>query len=160
MLKAFHSTALVMTVALASGAAFAAPGAPGHSHATFSAGEPGNPKRPARVIVVTMKEGDGKMMYFPDKIEVRKGEQVRFILQNTGELDHEFLLATTEENLKHGEVMKKYPDMEHDDPNGKRLKPKGKSEIVWRFTKAGEFEFACLIPGHREAGMLGKIIVK
>ena len=160
MLKAFHSTALVMTVALASGAALSAPGAPGHSHATFSAGEPGNPKRPARVVVVTMKEGDGKMLYFPDKIEVRKGEQIRFILQNTGELDHEFLLATTEENLKHGEVMKKYPDMEHDDPNGKRLKPKGKSEIVWRFTKAGEFEFACLIPGHREAGMLGKVIVK
>ena len=143
-------------------AAAAFPIAPGHSHdAThFSAGEPGNPKRPARVVVVTMKEGDGKMLYFPDKIAVRKGEQIRFILQNTGELDHEFLLATTEENLKHGEVMKKFPDMEHDDPNGKRLKPKGKSEIVWRFTKAGEFEFACLIPGHREAGMLGKIVVK
>ena len=100
------------------------------------------------------------MLYFPDRIEVRKGEQIRFILQNTGELDHEFLLATTEENLKHAEVMKKYPDMEHDDPNGKRLKPKGKSEIVWRFTKAGEFEYGCLIPGHREAGMIGKIIVK
>ena len=151
-----------LAAALCTAALATIPVTPGHSHdAThFSAGEPGNHKRPARVIVVTMKEGDGKMLYFPDKIEVRKGEQIRFILQNTGELDHEFLLATTEENLKHGEVMKKYPDMEHDDPNGKRLKPKGKSEIVWRFSKAGEFEFACLIPGHREAGMLGKVIVK
>ena len=153
----WKSYAVVLLTTAAAGLAM-----PAHAHdaAHFSAGEPGNPKRPARVIVVTMKEGDGKMLYFPDKIEVRKGEQIRFILQNTGELDHEFLLATTEENLKHGEVMKKYPDMEHDDPNGKRLKPKGKSEIVWRFTKAGEFEFACLIPGHREAGMLGKITVK
>jgi len=131
-----------------------------HDAPHFAAGEPGNPKQKSRVVVVTMKEGDGKMMYFPDRLEVRKGEQVRFILQNHGELDHEFLIDTTEANLKHYEEMKKNPDMEHDEPNGKSLKPKGKSEILWRFTKAGEFEFACLIPGHREAGMLGKIIVK
>ena len=107
-----------------------------------------------------MREGDGKMMFVPDRIEVKSGEQIRFMLQNNGELDHEFVLATTEENLKHAEEMKKNPDMEHDDPNAKRVKPKKTSEIVWRFTKAGEFEFGCLIPGHREAGMLGKIIVK
>jgi uncharacterized cupredoxin-like copper-binding protein len=131
-----------------------------HEAPHYAAGEPGNPKQKARVVVVTMREGDGKMMYFPDRLEVRKGDQVRFILQNLGELDHEFLIDTTEANLKHYEEMKKNPEMEHDDPNGKRLKPKGKSEILWRFTKIGEFEFACLIPGHREAGMLGKIIVK
>ena len=64
------------------------------------------------------------------------------------------------ENLKHGEQMAKNPDMEHDDPNAKRLAPKKTGEIVWAFTKAGEFDFSCLIPGHREAGMTGKIIVK
>ena len=142
------------------GAALAAPGAPGHSHETFSAGEPGNPKKPARIVQITMREGDGKMMFIPERVEVRRGEQIRFVLRNNGELDHEFLLATTEENLKHGELMKKFPEMEHDDPNGKRLKPKATSEITWRFTKAGEFEFACLIPGHHEAGMHGKIVVK
>ena len=56
--------------------------------------------------------------------------------------------------------MKKNPDMEHDDPNGKRLGPGKTGEILWRFTKAGTFDFSCLIPGHREAGMSGKIIVK
>jgi uncharacterized cupredoxin-like copper-binding protein len=133
----------------------------GHDkHVTFSAGEPGNPKKPARAVLIAMREGDGKMLFSPDKIVVRKGEQIRFILINEGLLDHEFLLATTEENLKHAELMKRFPDMEHDDPNGMRLKPKGTSEILWRFTKAGEFEFACLIPGHREAGMLGKVNVK
>ena len=157
------------TVKLASAAlllaaiSLALSGSPAYAHdqhVTFSAGAPGNPKARSRVIVVTMKEGDGKMLYVPDRIEVRRGEQIRFMLQNVGELDHEFLLATTEENLKHGELMKKYPEMEHDDPNGKRLAPRAKSEIIWRFTKKGEFEFGCLIPGHREAGMVGKIIVK
>lgn len=126
----------------------------------YSAGEPGNPKRPARIIRISMRETDGRMIYVPDRITIRKGEQIRFILQNAGELDHEFLLATTQENLKHAEEMKKNPDMEHDEPNGKRVRAKGTAELVWRFTKAGTFEYGCLIPGHREGGMIGHIVVK
>ena len=135
---------------------------PGHSHdaAHFSAGEPGDPKKPARVVLVNMREGDGKMMFVPDRVEIKRGEQIRFMLSNSGQLDHEFVLATTEENLKHAEEMKKNPDMEHDDPNARRVKPKKRDEIVWRFSKAGQFEFGCLIPGHREAGMTGIIVVK
>ena len=56
--------------------------------------------------------------------------------------------------------MKKYPDMEHDDPNGKTVEPGAKAEMLWRFTKTGTFEFSCLIPGHREAGMVGTVTVK
>lgn len=130
----------------------------GHTH--FSAGVPGNPKKPARVVEVAMKEGDGKMEYVPSRVEVKRGEQIRFVLKNAGELAHEFVLATTAENLKHAELMKKYPEMEHDDPNSKTLQPKAGAEIVWRFTKRGTFEFGCLIPGHREAGMTGTIVVK
>jgi uncharacterized cupredoxin-like copper-binding protein len=159
MSRSIIFAAFLACVVMAAPAA-AEPGKPGHSHTHFSAGQPGNAKKPARVIEVAMIEGDGKMLYVPDRIEVRRGEQIRFVLKNNGELDHEFLLATTKENLKHAEVMKKYPDMEHDDPNGKRLAPKGTSEILWRFTKRGEFEYGCLIPGHREAGMVGKVIVK
>ena len=152
--------ALFATVFL-SASAWAGAGPAGHSHGEgFSAGEPGDPKKPARIVQVTMGEMDGKMMFMPAKVEVQKGEQVKFVLRNNGELDHEFILATTAENLKHGEAMKKNPDMEHDDPNGKRLAPKKADEIVWKFTKAGEFEYGCLIPGHREAGMIGTIIVK
>jgi uncharacterized cupredoxin-like copper-binding protein len=126
----------------------------------FSAGEPGDPKKPARVVEIKMFEGSGKMGYEPARIEVRRGEQIRFVLQNDGEEDHEFILATVAENRKHAEVMKKNPDMEHDDPNAKRLLPHGHSEIVWKFTKRGTFEFACLIPGHYEKGMVGRITVK
>jgi uncharacterized cupredoxin-like copper-binding protein len=154
------ATALVATVSFALGIGFPGSSRAHEDHGSFSAGEPGDPKKPARIVLVTMREGDGKMMYIPDRVEVRKGEQVRFMLRNNGLLEHEFLLATTEENLTHAELMKKFPEMEHDELNGKRLKPSGTSEIVWRFTKPGTFEFGCLIPGHREAGMLGTVIVK
>jgi uncharacterized cupredoxin-like copper-binding protein len=138
----------------------AAPALADAGHAHFSAGVPGDPKKPARTVQVVMKEGDGTMVFVPDRLEVKRGEQVRFVLENAGELAHEFVLASEKDNLKHAALMQKYPDMEHDDPNGKTLQPKAKSEILWRFTKRGEFEFACLIPGHREAGMIGKVVVK
>ena len=156
------SIALGAVAALAlSAAAFAGPGGAGHDHGHETAyGKPGDPKKKARKVSVEMTERDGKMLFIPDRIEVRRGEQVRFQLRNKGELDHELVVATLEENLKHAIEMQKNPDMEHDDPNAKRLAPKKTGEIVWAFTKAGEFDFSCLIPGHREAGMTGKIIVK
>ena len=162
-----HVTAAAAAFLLTSSAAitaappaFAGPGAPGHSHESFSAGEPGDPKKPARIIQVTMREEPGKMMFIPNRVEIKKGEQIRFMLRNSGALEHEFVLASAEDNAKHAEQMKKNPDMEHDDPNGKRLKPNGTAEIVWRFSKAGEFQFGCLIPGHTEAGMVGTVVVK
>lgn len=160
MSKSSLIVASAIALTIGTTAALAAPGAPGHGHATFSAGEPGNPKKPSRVVQITMREADGKMMYIPEKVAVRKGEQIKFVIRNNGELDHEFILATTEENRKHAEEMKKNPEMEHDDPNAKRLAPKKANEIVWKFTKAGTFEFGCLIPGHREAGMIGTVVVK
>lgn len=136
----------------------------GHSHspaAEVAYGMPGDPKKPARIVQVVMREtADGKMEFIPNKIEVRKGEQIRFMLRNNGQIDHEIVLATLEENQKHAEEMRKNPDMEHDDPNAKRLGPKKTGEILWRFTKAGEFDFSCLIPGHRESGMFGTVIVR
>lgn len=138
-------------------------GKPGHSHgrdAGYSAGEPGDPKKPARIVQIVMRESDGKMLFIPDRVEVRANEQIKFVLKNNGELEHEFVLASVEDNLKHAEAMKKNSDMEHDDPNAKRIDPKKGSELVWKFSKPGQFEFACLIPGHREAGMFGTVIVK
>ena len=127
-----------------------------HAHESYSAGEPGDAAKPARTIEIEMSE----MTYEPIRIEVKRGEQIRFVLRNAGTEDHEFLLATTKENLKHAEVMKKYPHMEHDDPNGVRLGPKKTAEILWRFTKPGIFEYSCLIPDHRDYGMVGHVTVK
>lgn len=131
-----------------------------HDAPHFSAGEPGNAKRVFRTIAVTMTERDGKMLFSPSRIEVKRNEQIKFVLTNAGYLDHEFMIATPEENKKHAEVMQKFPDMVHEDPNGRTVKTKQKGELIWRFTKPGTFEFACLIPGHYEAGMYGTIVVK
>src|SRR6266446_6834685 len=153
------------TIALLAGSALASPDhAPGqgHGHAAeeLAYGRPGDPKKPARIIQIVMREADGKMMFIPDRIAIKKGEQVRFMLRNNGEQDHEFVLATLKDNLAHMKEMAKNPDMEHDDPNAKRLKPKGTAEIVWQFTNAGTFDFSCLIPGHRQSGMFGTIVVE
>lgn len=152
--------AALLPMLFTTGLALAGPGEPGHSHSAFSAGEPGNPKKPFRTVQVTMHEGDGTMGYSPKTLEVKRGEQVKFLITNGGALAHEFILANEKDNLKHAELMKKYPDMQHDDPNGKSVEPNAKSEILWRFSKPGTFEYACLIPGHREAGMIGKVTVK
>jgi uncharacterized cupredoxin-like copper-binding protein len=144
----------------------AAPG-PTHSHEAardhdggLAFGEPGDPGKPAREIVLTMKEADGKMVFSPNKISVKKGEQIRFQIRNEGAVDHEIVLATLNANLKHAKEMEKNPDMEHDDPNMKRLAPGKSAEILWKFSKAGTFDFSCLIPGHRQAGMFGTVTVK
>lgn len=154
--KLFAAAALAVSIAAP---AAAAPGAPGHSHDSYSVGEPGNPKKPARLVEVSMKEVDGRMLFEPNRIEVRQGERIRFKLVNAGALDHEFMLGTADENKKHAALMQKFPEMEHDDPNGKSLKSSEKGELVWMFSKLGTFEFACLRPGHYEAGMLGTVVV-
>ena len=134
----------------------------GHAHDEARAyGEPGDPKKPARVVEIVMKEtDDGKMLFVPDAVPVKRGEQVRFVLKNEGAMDHELVLATRAENDKHAIEMRKNPDMEHDDPNARRVAPGKTAEMVWKFSKSGEFDFACLIPGHREAGMHGSIAVR
>jgi uncharacterized cupredoxin-like copper-binding protein len=160
-LKAFGSgtvLAAALAVALA-GPVTAAPGAKGHTHVTFNAGTPGDPKKPFRVIEMTAKETKDGMAYDPAKIVVEQNEQVKFVIKNAGELDHEFMLETFEANAKHAIEMQKNPEMEHDDPNGKRVVSKKQSELIWKFSKLGTYEYACLIPGHYEAGMKGVVEV-
>ena len=161
----------ILTLALYFGASLAlsAPalsdaGKKGHSHGHSDSGDtaygkPGDAKRKSRIIEIMMKEGEG-MSFSPSKITLKKGEQIRFKVKNAGELDHEFVIATLAENLKHAKVMARFPNMEHADPNAIRLKPKASGEILWHFTKSGKFDMSCLIPGHREAGMTGTITVE
>jgi uncharacterized cupredoxin-like copper-binding protein len=132
---------------------------PGSKATAF--GVAGDPKKKSRVVKIVMGDaGKEKMWFEPSRIEVKRGEQIRFELSNDGRFDHEFVLATREENLKHAEAMKKNPHMEHDEPNAKRLAPGISAEILWRFTRRGEFDFSCLIPGHLDAGMTGIVVVK
>jgi uncharacterized cupredoxin-like copper-binding protein len=99
------------------------------------------------------------MRYTPSNIQVKKGETVRFVVKNVGQVKHELSLGTEKELLEHLEQMKKFPDMEHNEPGKVTLAPGKQGEIVWQFTKAGAVNFACLMPGHYEAGMKGAIQV-
>ena len=131
-----------------------------HSHGGFAAGEAGDDHADVRVIEIEMTEGKGTMAFLPKQIDVRKGETVRFKLKNSGALDHEFVLGTVKENRAHAEMMASMPDMVHPDANAARVASGQSSGLVWKFSKQGEFEFACLIPGHYEAGMHGIVVVK
>jgi uncharacterized cupredoxin-like copper-binding protein len=100
-----------------------------------------------------------KMRFTPERIEVKQGETIRFVLKNSGKLMHEFVIGTREELDAHAALMKKFPNMEHDQPYMAHVAPGKSGEIIWTFNKSGEFNFACLISGHYEAGMIGTIKV-
>ena len=120
-------------------------------------GREGDPKKVSRTVSVDMSD---QMRFSPAELTVKQGETIRFRVKNSGKVMHEMVIGTMDELKKHAEMMKKHPGMEHDEPYMAHVAP-GKSErIVWQFTKAGEFYYACLIPGHFEAGMIGKIIVR
>jgi len=119
-------------------------------------GREGDPSKVTRTVRI---EGKDIMRYTPSAIAVKQGETVRFVVKNGGKQLHETVLGTKAELNEHYELMKKFPDMEHDEPHMVHLKPGETGEMFWQFTKAGEFYFACLIPGHYEAGMFGTIKV-
>lgn len=132
-----------------------------HGREIFAAGEPGDPARPAKAVAVTLEEKpDGTMVISPARLDVALGDQVRFEVKNAGRVTHEFMLDSIAQNARHKLAMQKNPEMEHDDPNGKTLDPGSSTQILWRFSKPGSFEFACLIPGHYEAGMHGIVTVR
>ena len=99
------------------------------------------------------------MRFTPERIAVKLGETVRFVVRNHGKVLHEFVIGTPAENAKHAELMLKFPDMEHDEPYMAHVAPGKTGQIVWTFNRAGQFEFACLIAGHYQAGMVGTITV-
>lgn len=103
---------------------------------------------------------DDKMRFTPSRLELRQGETVRLRIRNAGAVMHELVLGTPQELASHAALMKKFPNMAHEEPYMAHVEPHQRGEIVWTFNRAGEFEFACLIPGHFEAGMRGSITVK
>ncbi len=142
--------------ALAASAVFAGGTHGGGHHEESPIGKPGVAAKVTRTIQVDMSNG---MRFKPSDIRVKRGETVRFVLKNTDSVKHEFSLGTPKELAEHYEVMKKFPDMEHDEPNKISLAPGKQGEIIWQFTKAGTVDFACLHVGHFDAGMKGQVKV-
>jgi uncharacterized cupredoxin-like copper-binding protein len=110
----------------------------------------------SRTIEVAM--GDD-MRFTPDRFEIRQGEIVKFAIRNHGRLPHEMVIGTDRELKQHAAEMAKMPGMDHVDPGAVRVEPGATGELVWKFNRSGRFRFACLVPGHLEAGMSGTLAV-
>jgi uncharacterized cupredoxin-like copper-binding protein len=155
---------VVLAAALAAGVPAAL--AHGESHGKKSArtvsveetafGREGDPKKASRTIHVDMSD---RMRFTPAELAVSQGDTVRFRIRNSGKVMHEMVLGTLEQLKAHAELMKKHPDMEHEEPYMAHVKPGRTATLVWQFTKAGEFYYGCLVPGHFEAGMVGRVRV-
>jgi uncharacterized cupredoxin-like copper-binding protein len=158
-MKNMHRKLIALLALALSGAAFATgnhAGGHGHGDEETAIGKPGVVSKVSRTITVDMND---TMRYTPADVSVKQGETIRFIVKNSGQVKHEMSLGTEKELLEHLEVMRKFPDMEHDEPGKVSLAPGKQGEIVWQFTKAGTVNFACLMPGHYEGGMKGAIKV-
>lgn len=127
-----------------------------HDEHASAMGKPGNPAKVSRTVAVDMTDN---MRFTPDKITVKKGETIKFVVKNSGRIKHEMVLGSAKEIKEHAEMMKKMPGMEHADANMVVVDPGKTGEIVWQFTQAGNFDFVCLQPGHFEAGMKGTLAV-
>ena len=128
----------------------------GHGHDEAAIGQPGIVTATSRVVTISMSDN---MRFSPASINARQGETIRFIIKNDGKTKHEFVLGSAKDLKEHYEVMKKNPEMEHSDPNMISLAGGESGEVVWQFTRAGKIDFACLQPGHYDAGMKGAVTV-
>ncbi len=120
-------------------------------------GSTGNPKDVTKTIKLDMSD---EMKFIPNTFVVNQGDTVKFVISNTGEVQHEMVIGTKPGLLKHAALMVKFPNMEHGDPFMTHVEPKKTGEIYWKFDKPGKFQFGCLVPGHFSSGMRGTIKVR
>ena len=152
----FNFILTALSVAITTSTVFAAGNHAGGHENSDAIGKPGKATNAKRTVKVEMLD---TMRFKPQSITVKQGETIKFIIKNPGKVKHEMVLGTEKELKEHAEVMKKNPEMEHDDANQITVQPGKSGEIIWQFTKAGKVNFACLQPGHYDAGMAGTVTV-
>ena len=153
-MKPLHGLFVVPALLLSLTAVAAGDHADGHHNETI--GKPGLAAKVTRTIQVDMQDD---MRFHAADLSVKQGETIRFVITNSGKLKHEMVLGTDKDLKAHYELMKKFPEMEHADANMITLAPGQRGNIIWQFTKAGKVDFACLQPGHYDAGMKGMVMV-
>ncbi|MDP4608948.1 MAG: cupredoxin family protein [Burkholderiaceae bacterium] len=119
-------------------------------------GQPGDVRNVTRTVAVDMADN---MRFTPATIDVKANETVQFVVTNSGKVKHEMVLGTPQELAEHYKQMLKFPGMVHEDPQTASVEPGQSGSIVWTFTNAGVVDFACLQPGHFDAGMKGYVTV-
>ena len=155
---------LLATALLAGPAAVFAHGSEAHDDAPKAAavkeqkpwGIAGDASVALRTITLDMSDN---MRFTPERISVKRGETVRLRVANKGQVMHEIVLGTPASLDEHAQMMLKFPTMEHGEPYMAHVSPGKSGDLVWNFNREGSFDFACLIPGHYQAGMRGTITV-
>lgn len=177
--QTFVIAAVFSAAILGSAQAWAAGSHGGGHGASSEIGEQGKAGSVDRTIKIKMLDN----YYEPESISVKAGETVRFEISNAGDFVHEFNIGTSAMHAAHQKEMMMMmehgalePDkinhhkmkmdmgrgktMEHNDPNSVLLEPGKSGEVIWKFSKSGNIEFACNVPGHYESGMMGRISFK
>lgn len=152
--------ALIVALAFAwTGAASAAEPHPHGAHHDHGKafGRAADPKKAKRTVRVEMTDN---MRFTPAEIRVKRGEIVRFVATNKGKVVHEMMFGSMAELKKHAEEMRQHPHKAHEEADDDHVAPGKSGEQAWQFIRPGEVYYACLIPGHFEAGMVGKVIVE
>lgn len=148
--------ATLLAIALGAGLPAHAHG-PQHQEGGSPAGGPSRPDVPTRVVRIEMAE---PMRFLPDRIRVRRGETIRFVFSNSDYREHEFVIGEVGALQAHAAMMRMHPSMNHREVNAVTVSPWNEGELLWHFGQAGSVDFACLIPGHFEAGMRGMVVVE
>lgn len=164
MTTLLSALALAITIALSANAAehdHAAGHAHGAEHGSTSAeqkpwGTPGDPAKATRTVHIHMND---QMRFVPDRLDVKEGETVRLVLHNDGQLLHEFVLGDKAQLDEHAAMMLQQPNMAHTGMDMLHVQPGEEGEVTWTFDRTGTFDFGCLIAGHYQAGMVGKVAV-
>lgn len=146
----------ILAAFLIAGAAAAAGEHGAHGQESRAVGQPGKASQASRTIEVDMFD---TMRFKPEMIDVKQGETIRFLVKNSGKITHEMVIGTPETLKEHYAMMMRMPGMRHAEDNMVAVDPGKTGELVWQFTRAGTVDFACLQPGHYDAGMKGQMKV-
>jgi uncharacterized cupredoxin-like copper-binding protein len=152
-----RSVALVGIAAFSTVVAQAAPEHPRDHHVgtahhdTGTDGSPGKASEVSRTVRVEARD----TAFNVNEVRVKAGETIKFVVTNTGEIRHEFAIASPKEHEEHRAMMQEMPDMVHEDANAITIEPGATKDLIWTFGKTTEVEFACDLPGHAEQGMTG-----
>ncbi len=120
---------------------------------------------PTEPVEVTLNATD--IAYDKNRIEVVAGRPVSLTLHNAGVLEHDFSIV---EMPRSGEVMEDDTENEmagHDMSNVTEemdvhvAAPTDQSNTIeFTPTTPGEYEYYCTVAGHKEAGMVGTLVVQ
>lgn len=113
-------------------------------------------KQSPMVVQVELGNDQGELKFFPDHLKFQTGKRYKLVLSNASPTKHyftakDFADAIWSQKVDAGNVEVKGAIHELE------LRPNTTADWVFIPARAGDYQLRCTVPGHSEAGMLGKI---